>query len=117
MAAFEIVYYQKTNGREPAKEFLDSLPDPLKAKGFRDVNLLRERGPELRGPVSKYLADGLFELRIQTAGDSARVFYFFFSEGKIILTNRFVKKSQKTPLRELRRALRYKRDWERRQSR
>lgn len=115
MAGFEVVYYQKENGREPAREFLDSLPEPLKAKGFRDVNLLRERGHDLRAPVSKHLSDGLFELRIQTSGDHARVFYFFFSGRKIVLTNGFIKKTQKTPARELRRALRYKKDWERRE--
>ena len=37
-----------------------------------------------------------------------------WSEGKIVLTNGFVKKSQKTPAKELNKARKYKKDYERR---
>ena len=43
-----------------------------------------------------------------------RVFYFFYVGKKAILTNGFVKKSQKTPKRELALAKKYKADYERR---
>lgn len=44
----------------------------------------------------------------------ARIFYFFFDGKKIILTNGFIKKTQKTPPIELEKALSYKTDYERR---
>lgn len=113
MGKYEIVFYQKDNGRIPVREFLDSLSRDRQAKGVRDINILKERGPGLRPPSSKHIKEGIFELRIQASGDSLRVFYFFFHGSQIILTNGFIKKTQKTPLRELRRALRYKKDWER----
>ena len=46
--------------------------------------------------------------------DITRVFYFFFHKNKVILTNGFTKKSQKTPVSEIRRAKKYKVDYERR---
>ncbi len=114
MSVFEIIFYRKANGAEPLRKFLDSLPTALRSKAVRDLDVLKENGSKLRLPYSRHLRDGLFELRIQTKGDDARIFYFFFSKGKIVVTNGFVKKSQKTPARELRRALRYKKDWEER---
>lgn len=57
---------------------------------------------------------GVFELRIKFASDITRIFYFFFVGHKIVLTNGFVKKTQKTPAHEIERALQYKADYERR---
>ena len=55
----------------------------------------------LREPYSKHLDDGIFELRCKFGSDITRVLYFFYYEGKIILTNGFVKKTQKTPKEEI----------------
>ena len=48
----------------------------------------------LREPYSKYLEDGIFEVRGKVGNDISRVLYH---GGKIILTNGFIKKTQKTP--------------------
>lgn len=117
MAGFEVIFYRKESGVEPIRKFLDALPLSLRSKAVRDLNVLKESGTKLRLPYSRYLRDGLFELRIQTKGDDARIFYFFFSGSRIVVTNGFVKKTQKTPSREIKRALRYKKDWEERQHR
>ena len=53
-------------------------------------------------------------MRISASRDEARIFYFFLIENKIILTNGFIKKTQKTPRKEINRALEYKADYERR---
>lgn len=37
----EIVFYQRENGKVPVKEFLISLPAKLRAKAFRDIELLQ----------------------------------------------------------------------------
>ena len=44
---------------------------------------------------------GIFELRAKVGTDISRVLYFFYYEGKIIMTNGFVKKTQKTPKEEI----------------
>ena len=65
------------------------------------LEILEEKGNVLREPYSKYLEDGIFELRCKVGSNITRVLYFFYYQGKIILTNGFVKKVQKTPRKEI----------------
>ncbi len=113
---FNLVFYETPTGKRPVAEFILDLPQSLKAKAVRDIDILAERGYQPREPYSKHIQEGLFELRIQTSGDAARIFYFFFVDETIILVHGFVKKTQKTPTREIEKALRYKADYERRSS-
>ena len=62
---------------------------------------MEEYGSELREPYSKYLEDGIFELRGKVGNNISRVMYFFYVGNRIILTNGFIKKTQKTPRKEL----------------
>ena len=101
---FQIEYYMKINGRKPVKEFLDQLNKGARAKAFILIDLLGEFGPLMRYPYSRHLQDGIFELRIQESGNSLRVLYFFFQGQRAVLTHGFVKKTQKTPPREIERA-------------
>ncbi len=50
--------------------------------------------------------DGLFEIRVMWESDIFRVFCFFDEGNLVVLTNGFQKKVQKTPSREIERALR-----------
>ena len=108
---YKTEFYETSAGRRPAESFLDSLDIKLQAKIARVVALLAEYGPELRAPHSKPLSDGIFELRATVGSDTARVLYFFHAGRIIILTNGFVKKTQKTPPEELARAKAYKADY------
>ena len=92
----------------------DSLEPKLLAKTLRSIDLLEKNGPLLREPYSKSLEDGIFELRTKQGSNITRVLYFFFIGKKVILTNGFVKKSQKTPKAEKELAKKYKVDYERR---
>lgn len=109
---YEVVFYESANGEAPVQEFLDSLPIKLREKTLRGLMLLQELGPQLRGEEAEYIRDGLFELRTKFGSDITRIFYFFFTGQKIVVTGGFIKKSQKTPRREIERALRCKMDWE-----
>lgn len=111
MQDFEVIFYKKANGEEPVKDFLLSLNVKMRAKIMRSISLLEKNGTELREPVSKYLGDGIFELRVNFSSDISRVLYFFFAGKKIILTNGFIKKTQKTPQNEIEKAIRYKNDY------
>lgn len=110
----EIIFYKRENGKIPVHEFLDELIKKHRIKALRSLQLLEEFGNELTEPDTKYIEDGIFELRIRFASDISRIFYFFWHEDKIVVTNGFVKKSQKLPAGELARAKRYKEDYERR---
>lgn len=60
-----------------------------------------EKENKLREPYSKLLDDGIFEIRCKVGNNITRVLYFFYYEGMIVLTNGFVKKTQKTPPKEI----------------
>ena len=100
MTKFEVIAYETEVGDNPVEKFLDKLDPKMRAKIFGMLVILQEKGNQLREPYSKHIEDDIFELRCKFGSDITRVMYFFFAEGKIILTNGFVKKTQKTPVQE-----------------
>ena len=111
---FEVEYYEKSDGTYPAEEFILSQDIKMQAKLFRLLELLELKGNELREPYSKLLSDGIFEIRAIQGNNITRVLYFFVVGKKVILTNGFVKKTQKTPEIEIALAKKYRADYERR---
>lgn len=61
-------------------------------------------GISLRMPLSESLEDGIFELRAKVGTNISRVMYFFVIGNRAVLTHGFIKKTQKTPPREIERA-------------
>jgi phage-related protein len=57
-------------------------------------------GPNLGEPHTKAFGDGLFELRLKGAEGIARVFFCTLVGKRIVMLHSFVKKSDRTPLRE-----------------
>ncbi|MEN9993481.1 MAG: hypothetical protein RL762_138 [Bacteroidota bacterium] len=93
----EVVAYQSF-----FKEFLELQPTKVQNKIFKVIEAVEclERVPE------NYLKSikgqkGLYEIRIQLGSNIWRVFCFFDEDRLVILLNGFVKKTQKTPRREL----------------
>lgn len=60
-------------------------------------HLLQDNGTRLPENITKYIDDGIWELR---PGNN-RVFYFYFENDTFVLLHQFRKKSQKTPRREI----------------
>lgn len=83
----------------------------MQAKIFKNLELLETRGNELREPFSKHIEDGIFEIRNKVGNDITGIFYFFVIGQKIILTNGFIKKTQKTPKAEIALAKKYRNDY------
>lgn len=111
---FEVEFYETMKGEQPARAFLLSLDVKMRAKMVDAIMLLEENGNELRAPYSEHLSDGIFELRAKVGSNITRVMYFFYVDRRIVLTNGFVKKTQKTPRAELERAIKYRADYLRR---
>ena len=111
MQEFEIVFYDKPDGSEPAKEFILSLDEKMRAKIVRTIELLGANGTALRMPYSEHLVDGIFEVRAKVGSDISRVLYFFVIGKKIVLTNGFIKKTQKTPKHEIELAKKYRNEF------
>jgi phage-related protein len=89
------------------EDFLLEQPQKVQDKIFKIIEAIEtlERVP------SNYLksiegAKGLFEARIQLASNIWRVFCFFDNDRLVILLNGFQKKTQKTPKKEIEKAIR-----------
>lgn len=111
MGRYRIEFYEQHNGGFPAEEFIKAQDVKLRAKLYRTIELLEIQGPELREPYSKSIGDGIFEIRAQHGTDAARILYFFVVDKRIILTNGFLKKAQKTPRSEIVLAKRYRQEF------
>ncbi len=111
MGDFTVIFYSTTDGREPARDFLDSLDLKMKAKMVKTIAFLQDVGTAAREPYSEYIDDGIFELRAKVGSDISRIMYFFYAGGKIILTNGFIKKTQKAPKNEIYLAKKYREDY------
>lgn len=108
MSKFSVEFYKNEKGEKPAKEFILSQNAKMKAKLFGVVDLLEEYGNQLKMPYSKPIGDGIFEIRAKIGSDISRILYFFYYEGRIIMTNGFTKKTQKTPPEQIEKAKRYR---------
>ena len=108
---YTVEFYETEKGEKPCLEFLNTLEVKLRAKAFRDMTLLEEKGTELRLPYSEHLDDGIFELRTKQGTNIVRNLYFFFVGNKIIITHGFRKKTQKTPPEEIVRAKNYRKEY------
>ncbi len=109
-----IDFYETIDGKDPVSDFLDSLPRKHKAKAFWELDLLAEKGNELKEPYVKHIEGELWELRIKFARDISRIFYFIPTETKIVLLHGFIKKTNRTPANEIQIAKKRCLDYQRR---
>ncbi len=65
---------------------------------------MAQNGANLGLPHTQAIGDGLFELRLKGPEGIARVFYCTLVGRRIVVLHSFIKKTQKTPPRELRTA-------------
>jgi len=79
-----------------------ALPEGLSGRYLALTDRMELHGANLGLPHTKAFGDGLFELRLKSTEGIARIFYCTLVGQKIVMLHSFVKKSQKTPLRELR---------------
>ncbi|MBF0532610.1 MAG: type II toxin-antitoxin system RelE/ParE family toxin [Candidatus Omnitrophica bacterium] len=96
----KVVYFVLASGRRPVEEFVDGLNIRSQRKFMDKVELLESFGRKLTAPHAKYIGSEIFELRLESVEGAIRVLYFFFAGDKAVLTNGFIKKTNKTPVKE-----------------
>ena len=107
MMRYRVEYVELPNGKHPFEEFAQSLPINERAKVFETINYfveLKNKNAPIKENLSKHLEDGIFELRTSVSTTIIRTLYFYQKGAKIILTHGFIKKTQKTPRKEIERA-------------
>ena len=81
---------------------IEALPKDMRGRLARLIGLLQEIGFEALPRESvKHLEDKLWELRITGRDGISRAIYVTASGRRVVILHAFVKKTQKTPLREL----------------
>lgn len=96
------------------EDFLAAQKQKVKDKIYWTLELIEEveKVPET---YLKHLTgtDGLYEVRVQVGSDIFRIFSFFDEGRLVVLANGFQKKTQKTPKKEIEKALKIKKEYER----
>jgi len=82
-----------------------NLDKSIKAKYMAITNMMLETGPNLGLPYTRAMGKGLFEIRAKGRVGIARGFFCTISMNTIMILYVFVKKSQKTPQKELKLAI------------
>ena len=100
MKEWKIIFYQTTRGDKPVEEFIDKLDFKKQTKIFSHLELLKEYGLNLSATYLKKLAGTkkLWELRVSVY----RIFLSPIVKRNILLIHMIVKKSNKTPKKDLR---------------
>jgi len=88
-----------------------NLPDTLQARYIGLTARMIEHGPNLGLPHTDSFRGGLFELRLKGAEGIARVFFCTMVEQEIVMLHSFIKKTQKTPEKELKIAKARMKEW------
>ena len=107
----KVVFFRTDAGREPVREWLKSLDKEDRRTIGEDIKLVQFRWP-LGMPLVRKMEADLWEVRSHLSdGRIARVF-FTIGGNEVALLQGFIKKSQKTPQRELHLAQNRKSLWQ-----
>ena len=111
---YRVSFYKDKDGNEPLKEYLQELSTKndknsrINLNKIRDyIKMLSEYGTRAGEPYVKYIDEGIWELRPL----SNRILFFGYDGNQFILLTHFIKKTQKTPARELKKANSLMRDY------
>jgi phage-related protein len=95
-----VSFFQSDNGKMPVRDWLLGLSAKDKKNIGEDIKTV-ELGWPVGMPVAKPLGDKLFEVRsVLINGDQARIIFTIYKSSMILLHG-FIKKSKKTPKRDL----------------
>ena len=89
------------------QQFIESL-NPTELKKVDYVISLMEQVDRMPKKFVKYIKEGLYELRVDTGNCIYRIFFIFDEGNIVVLFNGFQKKTQKTPKKEITKALKIK---------
>jgi phage-related protein len=113
---YTVEFYEDKNGNSEIRNYFIKLSNESKTdknarinknKIFAYVKALEEYGTRIGKPIVKHIEGNLWELRPL----SNRIFFFYWKDNKFILVHHYTKKSQKTPKKEIKKAMHNVKDW------
>lgn len=93
---WEIIYYNAN-----MQKLINDWPVGIRAFYARITERMEIFGPNLGMPFTRSMGKGLFEIRARGKEGIGRVFFCTVVDQRIIILHAFIKKSQKTPKKEL----------------
>ena len=93
--------WQVTFYNEKVEEETLGFPKGILANFIHIVEMIEDFGPILGKPYTAPMGDGLFEIRAKGKEGIGRSLYCTMVRKEIVILNSFIKKSQKTPKKEL----------------
>ena len=96
-----IVIWTVTFYSQRVEDEIFTLSAGILARFLRYAERMEAYGPDLGMPHTRAMGGGIFELRIKAAEGIARVFYCAVVGRRVVFLHQFVKKTDKTPSREL----------------
>lgn len=119
---FAVEFYEDMHGEQPVKQVLIELRD--RAQTSKDARIQYQKilayiraletfGTRVGEPQVKHIDGNLWELRPL----AHRIFFFYWRDDKFILLHHFIKKSRKTPPKEIEQAAQNMKDFLERKSR
>ena len=99
---YKIKFYRDSiNDESPIEDYINSLDKKDKNKVAKYIEFLQLNNGVLDEPYSRHIKDKIRELRVDFSNRKHRIFYFTFINKNIILLHAFLKKTPKTPTREI----------------
>ena len=108
---FRVVFFKMESGREPVREWLKELDKEDRKRIGEDIKLVQFRWP-LGMPMVRKMESDLWEVRTRLKNHMIGRTFFTIHDKEIALLHGFIKKSQKTPLNELKMARSRKEQWQ-----
>ena len=103
---YEVQFYRDKNGKSDIVEMLDELKEKGETSKNERINrdkilayigALEQYGTRIGQPIVKHIDGSIWELRPL----ANRIFFFYWKDNKYVLLHHFIKKTKKTPPREI----------------
>jgi phage-related protein len=108
---FTVYYFISSSGSNPVRQFLDSLSEKQQAKILRIFQYITDYGLSAVLPHTKKLAGTpLWEIRI-VGKDNIRILYVLPLKNIVLVLHGFMKKTQRTSVKELQIAMSRYKQW------
>jgi phage-related protein len=102
-------FYVAPSGRLPVREWLLALSEEDRRTVGKDMQKV-EFGWPIGMPLCRSLGEGLWEVRSDLSSGTIGRVIFFLGSGQMVLLHGFIKKTRKTPQRDIDLALKRKRE-------
>jgi len=102
---YKVKFYKDIKtGEHPVIEYINNLSAKEQSKISKYIDFLKLSKGILDEPYSKHIKGKIRELRVDFGKNKHRIFYFTFVEKNIIFLHAFLKKTAKTPPKEIEKA-------------